>query len=204
LQREIHAIRQRHDYTGEFKFSKITDRNIRRFFDLIEVLADSDVRLVATIVDGARYNPFKGRPQWEAHAGVISQLIIGTMNKNEIATVIVDGISTPPGCSVGTNIKRGVNSRLRATAVAQAFCLDSRTNDLLQAADLVSGAIFNQRSGQGRSDSPKGKVARRLANAFDIADFSDQRKGRVTFATLDAPRPRSRTVSVLRTSSTTA
>lgn len=123
---------------------------------------------------------------------MIAQLVAGTMNKNEIATVIVDVISTPPGCSVGRNVKRSVNTALRSTSVVQAFSLDSRANDLLQAADLVSGAIFNQRSGKARADGPKARLARRLAYVFGVDDLSDHRGGRVTFHTLEPPRTSSR------------
>lgn len=79
------------------------------------------------------------------------------------------------------------NQRLRATSVVSAVCLDSRTSDLLQVADLVAGAIAHERRRAATGDtsprSYKGKVAQRLATAFDRPGLADGRDARVNIAT---------------------
>lgn len=118
------------------------------------------------------YNPFRRRREaWKVHAEVTSPLLVGCINRKELVGVHLDGITTPPGCSLEDEVRRMTNRRLRATAVVSAVCLDSRTNDLLQVADLVAGAIFHERrravTGEAAPRSNKGKVALRLAAAFD-------------------------------------
>lgn len=154
------------------------------------MLAESDAKLVGTVVDHSVYDPFKGVPPWEAHAAVAARLVVGNLNRNEIATVLVDGISTPPGVSFGSHLKRGVNGAIRQTVVTNAISLDSKCNDLLQAADLVAGAIANLRVGRSAPDGAKAKIARRLAHTFDLDHLDDQRSRRANIATLKPKRER--------------
>lgn len=198
LLRQIRSVREHHDHWNELKFGRLAAANYRVFTDLVDVLEDSDARLAATVVD-SRSNPFPGQEQWRAHAKIVSQLVIGNMNRNEVATVLMDGISTPPGQSLGRAVKRTVNSKLGGTFVTSAISLDSRSNDLLQAADLVAGAIFHERTtaGGGPRKEEKVKVARRLASAFGAEDLTDQHARRVNIMTLTGGsrrRPRLRVV----------
>jgi hypothetical protein len=84
-------------------------------------------------------------------------------------------------------VRRMTNRRLGATAVVSSVCLDSKTNDLLQVADLVAGAIFHERrraaTGETSPRSNKGKVALRLATAFNRPGLIDGRDARVNIAT---------------------
>lgn len=98
-------------------------------------------------MQGSVYNPFRERELrhravWEVHAEVISQLLVGCVNRRELVGVLLDGISTPPGCSLDDTVRTMTNRRLKATAIVSAACLDSRSNDLLQVADLAAGSIL--------------------------------------------------------------
>ncbi|EFQ84691.1 hypothetical protein HMPREF0063_10032 [Aeromicrobium marinum DSM 15272] len=186
LLRAIHSIRERHSYAHEFKFGRINKRNAPYMVELVDLLADSDAHLIASVV-GPDHNPFKGKAAWEAQADLISRLIVGSLNKNEVAAAFMDGISTPPDRSLGRAVKRGVNGRLQGTPLVTAVSLNSKTNDLLQAADLVAGAIRHQRMSDGPLQGvgvEKAKVADRLATAFGTKDLSDQRETRVNIATV--------------------
>jgi hypothetical protein len=191
LLREIHSIRERHGFhRSEFKFGRISKVNYRPMVELVDVLEASDAHIMATVVD-SRHNPFKGRAQWEAQATIISQLIVGNINKNEVGVAFMDGISTPPGSSLGHHVKRAVNSRLGGQSLVAAISLDSKANDLLQAADLIAGAVRHQRLGPGRDGSgsaEKRQVAARLAAAFGVTELGDQRRLRVNIATLRGPK----------------
>lgn len=187
LLREIQGIRDDHqEHKHELKFGRITERTYKIYLDVIEALADHNVRLIASVVDGSVFNPFKDTSDpWRAHAHVIGRLVQGNVNKNEVVTVMVDGISTPRDVAMGQVIKRGVNGRVGATVVVDAVSLNSKSNDLLQVADMVAGSIFHQRLKAGRAEDPlKGKVAQRLAWAFEQTDLSDVRGGKISIATL--------------------
>lgn len=185
LQRAIHRIRElNNDFRDEFKFGRIKAPNYRIFSDLVDVLEDSDAHIAATVVDAGIYNPFTGKQVWEAHAEIISQLVAGNLNKGEIAAVNMDGITTPVGTSLGTTVKNRVNHHFRSIAVVHAVSLDSHANELLQAADLVAGAVYHQRMASRTRSPEKAKIAQRLAAAFGVADLSDHRTKRVNIATL--------------------
>lgn len=195
LQRSIQAVRESHGhYKDELKFGRIKETNYRIYQDVVEVLEASDARLAVTVVDGSVFNPFRpGEPQWLTHAEIISKLVVGTVNRNEVVSVLMDVVSTPPGKSMGTAVKRKVNSHLRSSAVVTAVSLNSKSSDLLQAADLVAGAVFHQRTKTrtGAVSKEKAKIASNLAIGFGVDSFlSDARAGRLTVVTLKGERTR--------------
>lgn len=210
LAREIRDVRDRAGYTSEFKFSRISDGNYAVFCDVVDALAVSDAHIAACVVDGQVHNPFKGaKAAWLVHAEVISQLLVGCMNQRELAGVLLDGISTPPGCSLEDTVRRMTNHRLGGTSIVSAVALDSRTNDLLQAADLVAGSIFHERlrakGSAAKPGSPRGKIALRLAAAFGRPGLEDGRDSLVNIATYRGRAPRRRpALRVIEGASSTA
>lgn len=202
LARAIRDVRDRYGFYGELKFSEATKSSVPIYYDLIDRLHESDAHLAACVVDGDVYNPFKGQPTWLAHAEVATQLLIGCINRRELTSVLLDGISTPRQCSLEDTVRSRVNKRLRATSVVAAACLDSRTNDTLQLADLVASAVFFERRTRGAAGaasphSPKAKIASRLGAVFECPGFQDARSERVNIATYrgrGTPRPRLRVV----------
>lgn len=187
LARAVRGVRDRFGYENEFKFGRLSAGKLRMYHSLIDVLAESDAHIAASVVDASGTNPFRAKAAWQAHAGVISQLILGNLNRGELVGVLMDSITTPEACSVGREVQRRVNQRLKTTAVVTAVSLDSKCNDLLQIADLVAGAIYYERTAAGRSGSsstPKVAVARRLAASFEIANLDDGRSSRTNILTL--------------------
>lgn len=206
FQRAIRDVRDRTGFEGEFKFSEITKGTLVPYYELIDQLEQSDARLAACVVDGdTGVNPFAdGGPAWIAHADVVAQLLVGNINRRELVTVVLDGISTPRGCSLEDHVRQQVNRRLRNSSVVGAICLDSRSNDCVQVADLIAGAVaFGRRRDAGRSGnatSPKGKVASRLQAAFSLANFGDQRSDRVNIATYRGRGSEQRAVRLVKES----
>ncbi len=198
FQRTIRELRDRTGFEGEFKFAEITRGTLPAYYELIDKLEESDALLAACVVDGqSSCNPFAGgRPAWLAHAEVAVQLLVGVINRRELVTVMLDGISTPRGCSLEDHVKDQVNRRLRNTSVIGAVCLDSRSSDVLQVADMLAGAIAFERRRGATGDhamSNKAKVATRLQAAFGLRGLHDQRSARTNIATYRgraaAPRP---------------
>jgi hypothetical protein len=185
LQRTVHAVRETHDhYPGELKFNSITDRNFPRYRDIVDVLEDSDALVVGTVVDTS-WNPFAGTQDepWAAQAALIGRMIERCLNVNEVGSVFMDLMSTPKDVSMGHHVKRHANSLLKAKRVTTAVSLDSKTNDLLQLADLIAGAIYYQRCQHGDPSTTKGKIAARLATTFAAGTFErDVRAERVNIA----------------------
>jgi hypothetical protein len=185
LQRAIRDIRDRRVFTGEFKFRAITKGALLAYYDLIDELESSDAHLAACVVDPNIHDPSSGGSEaWTVHAQVAAQLIRGVINKRELVSVLMDGISTPRNVAYDDVVRGMVNNHLGATAVVTAACGDSRWNDGLQVADLVAGAVAAQRrTVSAPLGSPKGKVAQRLATAFGLNSFADVRVDRVRIQT---------------------
>jgi len=189
LMRAVRDIRDRHAFHDEFKFNKISRGKFPVFCELIDVLEQSDAHIAACVVDRSHgTDPFVGdSAEWLVHARITAKLLVGILNKRELASVLLDEISTPKDCAFDDTVRDMVNRRMRATSLVTAACVDSACNDGVQLADLVAGAVAHQR-GQGNGTasptSHKGKVAARLAAAFGVASFTDTRTDRVNVATL--------------------
>lgn len=188
LARSIREVRDRTGYGSELKFSGITRGSLTVYYGLIAALEASDATLAACVVQGDVYNPFRPRRAvWRVHAEVTSQLLVGCINRRELVGVHLDAITTPPGCSLEDEVRNMTNRRLRATSVVSSVCLDSKTTDLLQVADLVAGAIFHERrraaTGETSPRSNKDNVALRLGTTFDRPGLVDGRNARVNIAT---------------------
>ena len=181
------------------KFSGVTQRSLPVYYALIDAIADRDALLLGTVVDQTKVGglAWHGRQPWEISRDVSTRLIHGAINQGEIVTVIMDQFSTPVGVAIDEQVRTMVNKRLHRLGVTSATCLDSRSTDLLQAADMVAGAVAfdrRRRAGQHGSDkfsltSPKAKVVQRLMQAFDVTDFGDRRSARLNVATVGCGSP---------------
>ncbi|MDN5855788.1 MAG: DUF3800 domain-containing protein [Actinomycetia bacterium] len=174
------------------------------FTNLISVLEASDAHLVASVVSSREHGPVSRDEQhrtepWQQHAVIISRLLRGCINKRELVSVLLDGIATPPECSLSDTVRRLTNQGLDSLAVVSVSSLNSKTNDLLQVADLVAGAVRHERvRDRGAPRTHKGRVAMRLANAFDCPGLADMRTGRVNIYTYRPPVRRARRSTGLR------
>ena len=100
----------RHHHPGPAaEFSRITRARLPVFCELIDLLQQSDVHIAACIVDlGNGTDPFAvDEPQWLAHALVTAKLLVGIINKRELAGVLLDQISTPRGCAFDDSARHG-------------------------------------------------------------------------------------------------
>jgi hypothetical protein len=197
--REIRDVRDLTGFNGEFKFSQITQGALPAYYSVTDKIEKSDLHVAACVVDTSVFDPFDSpKPSWRVHADVLSQLLCGCINRRELVGVLIDGISTPRGTSLEDLVKATVNKRLGSMSIISAACLDSRSSDGLQVADLVAGAIAFERRATGKAHSPKGKVAGRLKAALGVSSFGDVRDGRVNIATFRDIRPATRSTAALQ------
>jgi Protein of unknown function (DUF3800) len=201
--RAIRAVRERTGYESEFHWSTVSRGGLPAYFELIDTLANSDAHFAATVVDRARYNPADKWPSlWEAHAQVVSQLLIGCINRSELVGVLMDTISTPSDVAIEDYVRAIVNNRLASTSVVTAACLNSKASDGLQAVDLLAGALAWERrcsiSGQRPSGSHKAKLADRIRTRFNFDPLLDGRTPRTNVLTLRGLPPARRSGSRAR------
>jgi hypothetical protein len=194
LMREVRALRERYSYFEEFKFTKISGAKLPMYGDLITILAKSDAHLIACVVDTDVFDPATLWPTaWQAHANITAQLLRGAINRRELVTVAMDHISTPLGTAYDDVIRGMVNGVFHKTAVVGAMCLDSKSSDGLQIADLFAGSVgyHYRREGGGGLNTHKARFLRMLQEGLKIEDFS-KRTNRVNVVTYRGPRLRAR------------
>lgn len=187
--------------------ARITRARIPVFCELVDLLERSGAHIAACVVDRTNgTDPFATTdPQWVAHARVTARLLVGIINKRELAAALLDQVTTPRGSAFDDTVRDMVNRRMRSTSLVAASCVDSASNDGVQLADLVAGAVAHQcgqAAATARPSSHKGKIAARLAAAYGVPNLGDVRTDRVNIATLGIPAPRRRLQSVTHTSST--
>jgi len=196
LSRAIRHLRDKHGFYDEFKFNNVNDGSLPFCYDLIDAVVESDAQIVGCVVDPSTNDPFEVVDhRWLAHAEVVTQLLIGCINRRELVCVMLDGITVPRGCSLEDHVRQAVNKKFQATSVVSAVCLDSRSNDLLQLADLVASAISFERrraTGVGSPSSAKGKVAARLGALMGSSGLRDGRSRRHNIATFRSHRGQAR------------
>jgi hypothetical protein len=192
LTRGMESLRAKHNVRHELKFSELTRGSISFFQGLIELIHDSGSEIGAAVIDKRLYDPFPDKPLWEAHSWTTAALVKGMTNRRELATLLVDGISTPADVAYGSRLRTSVNERFKSMRVVSAVSLDSRTCDGLQAADMVASAIAHDRKTvnefgrdhYSRLTTPKAQIAKYLARRFDLGDFEDIRTGKVNIRTI--------------------
>lgn len=208
LGRAIRHVRDEFGFNDEFKFNNLNDASRDFAYALIDALSESDAQIVSCVVDPGVSDPFhKAEHRWLGHAEVAAQLIIGSTNRRELVCALMDTVVTPRGTSMEDHVRRRVNGKFKATSLVSAVCLDSKTNDLLQVADLVASSVsFERRRAQlgiGSPNSAKGLVAARLGATFGNAGLLDGRTRRYNIATFGMKQRGSRpTLSVVGNSRT--
>ena len=192
LMRAVRSLRDRYDFHGEFHFNTVTRARTPMYLELVELLAEADVHLAATVVDRTIYDPSgRGAERWKVQADVTGRLLCGCINKRELVSVLMDHVSTPPDIAFEDEVRRRVNKRLKNMSVVTAACLNSATSDGLQLTDILTSAVafeHRRRSGEsGAVNSHKARVVSRVREAFGVEELMG-RSERVNVVVLAAPR----------------
>lgn len=144
LQSKIIYERKKRNFYDEMKFNKLSKNNL----DFAKLVLDSffltrSLSFYSYSLDkeGEYFKKaFSGNP-WKAYEDISIRVLEQAIPKNEIVIVIADYVSTPKDIRFEVNVKRRINEKLNRLAVAGVCRFDSKSNDLLQLADLIVGAI---------------------------------------------------------------
>ncbi|MFH1515158.1 MAG: DUF3800 domain-containing protein [bacterium] len=145
----------------EFKFSRITYRNIRYYEQLIDVIFSSSARVVIFSVDKSdpkidinKY--FKST--WDAHISYTKLVLRNRLRKKE-CIVIADYLQRPK-----KNPRRFEVEVSNLNSVVNATMLESHACILIQAIDVLTGCVCYYEKRMGRkSVSKTGEMKKRLA-----------------------------------------
>jgi uncharacterized protein DUF3800 len=175
LTRLIEKWRDRHHWYQEIHFVDLTRDALPRYRELIDVVAGSDAEFSCFVADRTIADPVArfGSP-WLAYEKLATQLLLGTIRRREILTVLADNYSTPDGVAFERDVRAAVNTRLRRLAVASLVRLDSRAAIPLQVVDLLTSAVtfeFRQSAGLAGRRTPKAQLAKYLRDRYDVGSL---------------------------------
>ncbi len=144
LQSRIGYERNKRNFHDEMKFNKLSKNNFGfAEFALDSLFSTRSVSFSSYSLDkqGDYFNrEFSGNP-WKAYEDISIRVLESNISKNEIIIVIADYITVPSNVRFEVDVKRKINEKFDRLAVTGVARFDSKSNDLLQLADLIVGAI---------------------------------------------------------------
>ncbi len=144
LQSKIMYERGKRNFYDEMKFNKLSKNN----FDFAKFALDSffqtkSLKFFSYSVDkeGDYFLKEFGNDPWKAYEDISIRVLKAAVRLDEVLIVIADHISTPKNIQFELNVKRRINDECNRLSIAGVCRFDSKSNDLLQLADLMVGAI---------------------------------------------------------------
>lgn len=175
LIREVESWRDRHHWYREIHFVDLTRDALPRYREVIDIVAESDGEFSCFVADRqvadavARY----GSP-WRAYEMLAAQLLVGSVRRREILTVLADWYRTPAGVSFEEDVRAEVNGRLQRLVIASIVRLDSRAATPIQLADLLTSAVtyeFRENAGLAGAVTPKAQLARYFRERYGVSSL---------------------------------
>lgn len=184
LTKGIQKLRDRRQWYKEFHWVDLTQGTLDVYKAAIDAVAGiQEACFSCFIADRHDADPVQrfGDP-WTAYEKMAEQLLMGSIKKEELVSVLADNYSTPDTVDFEGELKSNVNRRFDRLAVTTVCRLDSQSADPLQIVDLLTGAVafeFKQSVGHGGQNTPKAILAKYVRGAFGVSSclggFRNQR-----------------------------
>ncbi len=198
LLRALQRLRDRRQWYAEIHFQQVKDRAIPIYQEIIELIAaTSGATFSCFVADRHVADPVQrfGSP-WRAYEKLATQLLLGSIAREELVTVLADDYSTPPGVQFEVDVREEVNRRLGRLGVVSICRLSSHAADGLQLVDLLTSAVcfeYRQSVGLAATQNPKAELAHFVRQTFAVDSFlnghRDQRLNVAQYADLPGPEP---------------
>jgi len=144
LQNKIQRQRDVSKFYDELKFNKISDKNINFAKFIIDCIFNTIGLNFYSYTLNTNSEYFKNNFSdniWSSYEQITLKLIQRSLNYNEIIILIADQIITPKDVKFEVCIKKTFNKSNKRLAAAGVCRFDSKSNDLLQAVDIIIGCI---------------------------------------------------------------
>jgi hypothetical protein len=181
LQKRIRYIREKNRFWWELKFKNLNNTKLPVAIEVLDVLFNSrDTQFCSYTIDKrSKYftKEFHSNP-FIAYEQISKQLLKGSLKREEILIVLADNVITPKKNNFEDNVKKDINEEFGRLAIAGVCRLDSKTNDLLQLADLIVGSInYELLIKEGLINKPskaKSEFVKKLKENLGITDLTKE------------------------------
>lgn len=176
LQSKILYERQKRGFFDEMHFNKLSRNNIDFSKFALDSLFDTrSLRFHSYSLDkrGDYFNREFGGNPWQAYEDISIRILESAIADNEILIVLADYITTPKNIRFEINVKRRINEKFKKLAIAGVCRLDSKSNDLLQIADLIGAINYDLKLSTNvilKGDKHKKRFLRHLKRAIGMED----------------------------------
>jgi hypothetical protein len=175
LLRRIQRWRDQRHWYQEIHFADLTRGTLGLYREVVDILSVEDLQFSCFIADRQVADPVaRFGSSANAYEKLAEQLLIGSIARNEVLTVLADDYSTPDVNPFEVVVRREVNRRLGCLAVASVVRIDSKAAVPLQLVDLLTSAVafeFRQDAGLAGTTSPKAGLAAYVRTQFKVATF---------------------------------
>jgi len=176
LLKQVKALRKQESFWEEFKWSGITNGNKETYKKLFQLLVQSEALFSCFVADRHVADPVaRFGNTFAAYEKLATQLLLGSIHRYELVTVVADNYSAPNERSFENTVKKECNRRLRRLGVTSVIQVDSGATEGLQLVDVLTGAVgfeFKANAGQASHLSHKGEVATFVRNLFGASTFN--------------------------------
>jgi len=206
LLRELRRLRERAAYPRELHWADFDKARLRDRPDVvalakaaIDLVFDSEGVEFCCHVADRRNGDLTARfarhdhPGHRAYEWLAAEVLHDAIGEHEIATVLADHLSTPPGVRFERDVAATVNARRGRLAIATVSRFDSRSTDGLQLVDLLLGAAaLDLRRGRTGGRTQKQAILEHLLDRCGCASFRPRGRelaGKFKVVVLARPRP---------------
>ena len=144
LQQKLRYIREKNNFWWELKFNNLNKIKLKVTLSILDALFETrNVHFSSYTID-KRSEYFKKEfhsDPFVAYEQITKHLLKGNLRKNEILIVLADNVVAPKRNRFEVNVKNTINKQFERLAIGGVCRLDSKSNDLLQLADLLIGSI---------------------------------------------------------------
>jgi len=175
LIRQLEKWRDAKHWYKEIHFTDLTRRALPLYKEIIEIVASSESEFSSFIAVREVVDPLvRFGSSWKAYEKLATQLVMSSIRRGEIVSVLADSYSTPDGVLFEQDLRSEVNRRFDRLAVLPVVRLDSKAATPLQIVDLLTSAVtfeFRQNARVAGTTTPKAQLARHLRDCYSVHTF---------------------------------
>jgi len=162
---EMRKYRQRTNWRSEWHFSAVNTQSLRVHQGLVDILKEHSCwSYQMVLADRGHFDvALHAGDRFRAYERIAAQAIASGIEHSKQAIILADDYSTPDSVRFEEDVRRTVNAYFGTNSLVAVIRIDSTGHDLLQVADVLTGAMtYPSRSGRSaRTGRPSPK--RRLS-----------------------------------------